>query len=232
MSKIVNIFRSLGLFLLILFSACSSIDISQRESGALIGGAVGAGLGAVIGNQSGNSGAGVAIGSGIGLLAGGLIGNQVEKREEEFKAKEVRIDKQDQMISENQRLIQELRSKGVDAFQGKRGVIASMPDVLFEFNSAEMTSEAVREATEIANIVRNYPDRKILVEGHTDSVGTMVYNQRLSEGRARSVADELVAQGVSRRRVVSAGFGESRPVSSNLTERGRTKNRRVEVVIK
>lgn len=231
MIQTVGFLRGLGLFSLVFLSACAGIDFGQRESGALIGGAVGAGLGAVIGNQSGNPGAGVAIGSGIGLVTGGLIGNQAEKREEQYQARDVQIAKQDQAITENQKLIQELRSKGVDAFQGKRGVIASMPDVLFEFSSAEMTAEAVREAAEIARIVRNYPDRKILVEGHTDSVGTMVYNQRLSEGRAQSVADELVAKGVSRRRVVSAGFGESRPVSSNLTELGRTKNRRVEVVI-
>ena len=126
MSNTVGIFRGIGLFSLLLFSACSSIEIGQRESGALLGGAVGAGLGAVIGNQSGNSGAGVAIGSGIGLITGGLIGNQLDKRDEEFQAKDVRIDKQAQMISENQRLIQELRSKGVDAFQGKRGVILSL----------------------------------------------------------------------------------------------------------
>ena len=231
MSKSFSTLKVFIVFLALTLSACSSVQIGQRESGALIGGALGAGLGAIVGNQTGNSGAGVAIGSGVGLIAGGLIGNQIEKRDEAFRAKDVRISKQDQMISENQRLIQELRSKGVDAFQGKRGVIANMPDVLFEFNSADMTPQAISEATEIAHIVRNYPERKILVEGHTDSVGTMVYNQRLSEGRARSVADELVAQGVSRRRVVSAGFGESRPVSSNLTEHGRTKNRRVEVVI-
>ena len=80
-------------------------------------------------------------------------------------------------------------------------------------------------------MVRQHGERKILVEGHTDSVGTVNYNLRLSENRARSVADQLVNSGVPRRSVSTRGFGEGDPIASNRAESGRKRNRRVEVII-
>jgi OOP family OmpA-OmpF porin len=71
----------------------------------------------------------------------------------------------------------------------------------------------------------------VAIEGHTDSIGTVEYNQRLSEDRAHSVAAQLVREGISRGRMSTRGFGEAKPIASNKTEAGRTRNRRVEVII-
>ena len=75
------------------------------------------------------------------------------------------------------------------------------------------------------------PDREVVVEGHTDNVGTDEYNLGLSRARANSVRDFLMLQGVSGMRIVAEGFGKLYPVASNDTESGRAQNRRVEIVI-
>ena len=106
-----------------------------------------------------------------------------------------------------------------------------MSDVLFDFNRANLKPGARDKVAKIAEILRAHPDLKIEVEGHTDSVGSDEYNQRLSERRAESVRASLVDDGVSRDVVGTAGFGESKPVATNGTPAGRQQNRRVEIVI-
>ena len=215
----------------LLFSGCENAQFGAREKGALGGAALGAGLGAIVGNQTGHAGAGVAIGSAFGAIAGGLVGNEVDKQDQASSEREVRLDQQDREIEENRRLIEQLKSRGVDVRSSSRGVVANLPDVLFEFDSAKLTMDAVGVAGEVADVVRDLRGRRISVEGHTDSVGTVAYNQKLSEERARSVADELVNHGVSGNTIRVRGFGESDPIASNNTESGRRRNRRVEVVI-
>lgn len=126
--------------------------------------------------------------------------------------------------------VEALRAKAIDARVDKRGVIINLSDALFGFNSAELTVEAKLVITEIAKFFQTVSNDSILVEGHTDSVGTVMYNQKLSEQRARNVVDELVKNGVSRSRLKAKGFGESDPVATNRTEEGRLQNRRVELV--
>lgn len=220
------------LFVLLLIVACQAAPMRNRETGALTGGALGAGLGAIVGHETGNTGAGVAIGAGIGALSGALVGNSYDNQEDRLDQQQSRIQNQDREIAENRRMIDELKSRGLDAYGSKRGVIVNLPDVLFEFNSAKVTSEAVSAVKDIYQVVKDYPERRISVEGHTDSIGTIAYNKTLSENRAASVTDELVAQGISRRRITSVGYGESDPIASNRSEEGRSRNRRVEVVIK
>lgn len=219
----------LGLFL---FSACSGSQIKARESGALIGGAIGAGLGAIVGHKTGSSGAGVAIGGAVGAISGGLFGNNIDNENDRLDAQGKKIESQASQIEENRRILEELKKSGADVSQSDRGVVVNLPDVLFEFNKSKLTRSAINKVKDISDIVRRYPNHSLSVEGHTDSVGTLVYNKKLSQNRARSVADELVAQGVSRRRVSSVGYGESRPISLNASDSGRSKNRRVEVIIK
>ena len=205
--------------------------MGSREKGALGGAALGAGLGAIVGNQAGNAGAGVAIGSAFGAITGGLIGNEMDKQDAALNEREKRLSDQDREIAENRRLIEELKSRGVDARSSSRGVVANLPDVLFEFDSARLTGEARSLAGEIADVAKGVRGRTIAVEGHTDSIGTVAYNERLSEARARAVADELVARGITRSSLRVKGLGESKPVASNETESGRQRNRRVEVII-
>ncbi len=218
-------------FLSLAILACESRPITGREKGALAGGALGAGLGAIVGNQVGNSGEGIAIGGAMGALSGAMLGNSFDTVDNELKDREERLRRQQQELDENRRLIDELRSRGADVRQTDRGVVISLPDVLFKFDSAELTSGARRTAYDIANAIRGTHQRMISVEGHTDSVGTDSYNQRLSFERARSVGNELIRDGVPSSQVKTRGFGESRPIESNDTSYGRSKNRRVEVVL-
>lgn len=141
-----------------------------------------------------------------------------------------KIAKTRQTISENKIILSELKRRGAEVRETERGVVVNSADILFEFNSAEITKDAIIAITEIAEVVVQYPKRRISVEGHTDSVGTMEYNQRLSEDRAFTIANELVTQGVSRRRIESYGHGESDPIASNRNDHGRNRNRRVEVI--
>jgi len=214
-----------------LFFGCGGSELGAREKGAIGGGALGAGLGAIIGHQTGSTGAGLAIGAAAGALAGGLIGNEIDKTDVALDDRDRRIAGQEETLRENSRIIEELKRRGADVRSTDRGVVINLPDVLFEFDSARLRSDAIRSTKEIASVIKGYPDRRIAVEGHTDSIGTIPYNQRLSKDRARSVVNEMVAQGVSRRRMTSGGFGESDPIASNRTDAGRKRNRRVEIIL-
>jgi outer membrane protein OmpA-like peptidoglycan-associated protein len=217
-------------FSLVFSLGCEGRSLGKRETGALTGGALGAGLGAIIGNQTGSSGAGIAIGSAIGALSGALIGNELDNENDRIETTEQQILRQEQELEQNRRLIEELKRGGADAYGTSRGVVVNLPDVLFDFGSAKLnTSDDTVE--EISRVISSVPDRNISVEGHTDSVGTNEYNQRLSEARARSVSQALINRGVSRRRIHSKGLGESDPIASNSTDVGRERNRRVEVII-
>lgn len=110
-------------------------------------------------------------------------------------------------------------------------IIRLSGSVLFDFDSAEIRSDAERTLSEVAAVLAAYAERPIRVEGHTDSIASDAYNQTLSERRAASVAKWLGAHGVVAKRLRSAGFGESKPVGDNATSAGRQQNRRVEIVV-
>lgn len=112
-----------------------------------------------------------------------------------------------------------------------RGLIVDMPDVLFATAKYELTPDARVKLAKVSGILLSYPNLKVQVEGHTDSVGGDDYNQRLSEQRAGSVRDFLVQQGVSLNNVVAVGYGKSDPIADNSTASGRAQNRRVELVV-
>jgi outer membrane protein OmpA-like peptidoglycan-associated protein len=112
-----------------------------------------------------------------------------------------------------------------------RGLIVSMPDVLFAFNKYELKPEARERLAKISGIVLAYPDLKLQIEGYTDSIGSDEYNQTLSDKRAEAVRDYLVSQGVSMNNVSAQGMGKSDPVADNSTAAGRQLNRRVEMIV-
>ena len=123
--------------------------------------------------------------------------------------------------------------------QTPRGVVITFRNVLFAFDSADLTPQARREIERMA-FVLNHPQaitRRIVLEGHTDSIGSDAYNLELSRRRAAAVAEELVARGVARARLSVDGLGKQRPVSPNTTAdgkdnpAGRALNRRVEAVV-
>jgi outer membrane protein OmpA-like peptidoglycan-associated protein len=112
-----------------------------------------------------------------------------------------------------------------------RGLIVSMPDVLFDFNKHTLKPEARERLARVSGIVLAYPDLKLQVEGYTDAIGSEEYNQTLSEKRAEAVRDYLVGSGVSMNNVAAQGMGKSDPVADNSTAAGRKLNRRVEMIV-
>jgi outer membrane protein OmpA-like peptidoglycan-associated protein len=112
-----------------------------------------------------------------------------------------------------------------------RGLIVNLSDVLFDFGKYTLRPGAREKLAKVSGIVLAHPGLKLEAEGHTDSVGSDEYNERLSENRAASVRDYMVQQGVSMNSIVASGFGETTPVASNDTATGRQQNRRVELVV-
>jgi outer membrane protein OmpA-like peptidoglycan-associated protein len=112
-----------------------------------------------------------------------------------------------------------------------RGLIVNMSDVLFDTAKWTLRPIAREKLARVAGIVLSHPGLLIEVEGHTDSVGSDAYNQRLSEQRANSVREYLITQGLRPDILSSKGFGETTPVATNDTATGRQQNRRVELVV-
>jgi outer membrane protein OmpA-like peptidoglycan-associated protein len=112
-----------------------------------------------------------------------------------------------------------------------RGLIVNMSDVLFDTGKYTLKPGAKEKLAKIAGIVLGHPGLTLEVEGHTDSVGSDDFNQRLSEQRADAVRNYLVAQGVSSDSITGHGFGKTQPVASNDSAAGRQLNRRVELVV-
>ncbi len=105
-------------------------------------------------------------------------------------------------------------------------------DVKFDFDKSKVKEESYGDIKNLADFMNQYPATSTTVEGHTDSVGTDAYNQKLSERRASAVREVLVKQyGVGGERVNAVGYGESKPVADNATEAGRAVNRRVEAEV-
>ncbi|KVV02201.1 MULTISPECIES: OmpA family protein [Pseudomonas] len=125
--------------------------------------------------------------------------------------------------------IRQLQS--LNAKQTERGTLVTFGDVLFDFDRADLKSNSRDSITTLANYLIKNPDRKVIVEGYTDSKGSASYNQGLSERRANAVKNALVHAGVDPSRIVAQGYGKEYPVASNATNSGRAQNRRVEVTI-
>jgi outer membrane protein OmpA-like peptidoglycan-associated protein len=115
--------------------------------------------------------------------------------------------------------------------ESERGLVVTLGDVLFQTGSANLASGAERTLSRVAQLLKEYPDRSILVEGHTDDVGNTAYNEQLSRQRAQSVTDALVKDGVPATRFQVRGLGESAPSVPNTDTASRQQNRRVEIIL-
>ena len=131
-----------------------------------------------------------------------------------------------QQSAELQRQITELNAKATE-----RGLVVTLGDVLFATGKAELKGGVTHNLGKLAAFLNQYQDRSVIIEGHTDSVGSTDSNFSLSQRRADTVKSYLVSQGVSATRLVSSGKGEGTPVSGNESATGRQQNRRVEVII-
>jgi len=108
---------------------------------------------------------------------------------------------------------------------------ASIYGIYFDFNKADIKPESEPALKKIARLLRQNPDLKLYVVGHTDSAGRLEYNMKLSKARANAVMNELTTKyKISAGRLKAYGVGPLAPVASNKTDEGRAKNRRVELV--
>lgn len=117
------------------------------------------------------------------------------------------------------------------AQQTERGIVLTIGDVLFATGKANLSPDANKSVTKLAEFLRKYPNRDVLIEGHTDSVGSDDYNLTLSRNRADSVKNKLVGDGIEAGRITTVGYGKKFPLASNDTKAGKAQNRRVEVII-
>jgi len=219
---------------MVVVSGCAGGEITTREKGAGIGALGGAAAGGLIGSAVGHPGAGAAIGGALGLGAGALVGDQLQGQENKQKDQQRALDQQRAEIDKNRALIEELKRRNIEARETSRGVAVNLPNVNFQFDSADLTPDGRSKVNQIADIIkRDAPNRRITVEGHAsrESAAQEAYNQRLSERRANTVADALERDGVNDKNITAQGLGTRAPIASNDTESGRQQNRRVEVTI-
>lgn len=188
----------------------SGCGLSRGVKGGAIGTAAGGAAGAVIGRASGNTALGAVIGATVGGVAGAVIGTQMDKQAEEIK-NEV---------------------PGVNVERVGEGIVIEFTnEILFGFDQTDLKPAAIESLDNLVTILNKYPDTDIEIHGHTDSKGSVKYNQTLSERRAGAVSDYLVSKNISAQRLTTLGFGEDQPKFENDTEEGRNKNRRVEFAI-
>jgi outer membrane protein OmpA-like peptidoglycan-associated protein len=109
--------------------------------------------------------------------------------------------------------------------------VLTLGDVLFDTGRAELNSGATRKLDQLAQFLAEHPDRRLQIDGFTDSVGTDSYNQELSHRRADAVKSALLTRGIDSARIGTQGYGKAFPVANNTDSGGRQLNRRVEVVI-
>lgn len=119
--------------------------------------------------------------------------------------------------------------KGVEVSTTENEINISIPDVIFDFNSYKVKKEFITILSNLASKVKGYKELDIIVEGHTDDIGNDEYNLKLSESRAKEVANILISFGIDPTRISYIGYGKTKPKVPNISESNRARNRRVEI---
>jgi len=208
--------RALTMIFCLGLTACATTDPwtgEQRTSRTGQGVAIGAGIGAVIGAISGGDRLErAAIGAGIGALSGAAIGNYMDRQEAALR--------------------EQLRGSGVSVTRRGDDIILNLPgNVSFDFDRAALRPEFFEVLDSVALVVNEFEQTVLIIDGHTDSLGSELYNLELSRQRAESVERYLVSRRVLPVRMASYGHGEAYPIADNGTEAGRASNRRVELTL-
>lgn len=210
--------RTLAIFIAVALTVAGCAQpMTKTQKGAAIGTGIGAAAGAGLGQAIGGDTKGTLIGAGIGAVVGGLAGGSIGR------------------YMDNQEAMMRQQLAGVEGANVQRNAdllaVTFKSDFLFDVNSSELKSGAYDEISRVAQVLVQYPETAIRITGHTDSAGSEVYNQQLSERRAQVVKNALAGQGVNPARMSTIGYGESKPIADNSTESGRQMNRRVEITI-
>lgn len=200
-------------------TACTTIDPYTREEktasatkGAAIGAATGVVVGLITGDDSAERKKRALILGGVGAVAGAGVGGYMDQQEAE--------------------LLERLEGSGVSVTRVDDNITLNMPgNVTFAVDSSDISSGFYTVLNDVALVLNKFAKTFVEVAGHTDSTGPADYNMSLSERRAGSVAQYLIAQGVLADRMITVGAGEGRPIADNATAAGRQANRRVEITI-
>lgn len=196
-------------FLVVIFLvSCSSWNNTQK--GGTIGAGTGAAVGGLFGSKKGKTGEGAVIGAVIGGAVGAGIGVYMDKQAEELE--------------------KEMKDAEIERV-GEAIKVTFDSGILFGFDSYALTPASQETIMKFADILNEYPDTDITIEGHTDDRGAYEYNLDLSKKRAEAVNNYLKMQQVGSNRLVTNGYSFDRPIADNTTEEGRAKNRRVEILI-
>jgi outer membrane protein OmpA-like peptidoglycan-associated protein len=149
----------------------------------------------------------------------------IEVREREAQMKAQQAAEAEHRASALEQELAELRAKPTP-----RGMVLTLGDVLFDTGKSTLKAGAYRTIDKVADALKNEPSQKVMIEGHTDSVGSEEFNMELSQRRAQSVQAALLERGVKADQIQAIGRGETTPVASNDNAGGRQQNRRVELV--
>ena len=206
---------------LISLSACSTFDAytgEKKTSNTAKGAGIGAGSALLLSylknknKSSKERNKRMLRDAGIGAIVGGGVGYYMDTQEAKLR--------------------QQLRGTGVSVQRDGDNVNLIMPgNITFATNGRNLKSEFYNVLDSVAIVVKEYNKTTIVVSGYTDSIGSNSSNQKLSEARAKSVADFLVTKQVNSARIELAGLGEKHPIASNKTSKGRSLNRRVEITL-
>lgn len=208
--------------IMLMIASCETIKkTSNQDKGVAAGAAGGAVIGGVIGNNVGNkqnTALGAILGAVVGGVAGGIIGHNMDKQAEKIKT-EIPGAKVERV------------GEGINVTFDENNPDGSKAGVYFETNKSDISANSKLALEKLQKIFTEYPETDILVEGHTDNVGTATYNMSLSQRRADAVINALKAAGVSAARLTVKWYGESQPIVPNTTDQNKALNRRVQFVI-
>lgn len=217
MNTQINNFKGFSMILVVVclmstFSCASWEGASKQTKGTAVGAGVGAAAGAGLGQAIGHNRRATLAGAAIGAVIGGIAGNQIGAY----------MDRQEQALRDVA-----AESEAMSVRRDQDVIVATFKsDVMFDLDSAALKPGAYPEMDRVAAVLRDYPETRLRVSGHTDQSGTEAYNQQLSERRAMAVKNALIQRGVADYRIDAIGFGETMPISSNAAM-----NRRVEIRI-
>jgi len=190
----------------VILSGCAS---TKAEQGAAIGAITGAVLGKATGNHKDKR---LVWGAAIGALAGAAIGDYMDKQEQEFR--------------------RELSNSGIDIVREGDNLRLIMPaNITFATGQSYITANFHTTLNDVAKVLNKYEKTLLSIEGHTDNVGSVAFNQTLSEQRAQSVKGYLINRNILASRLKTTGHGELKPIVDNNSAKNRALNRRVEIQI-
>jgi outer membrane protein OmpA-like peptidoglycan-associated protein len=217
--KSLNYVKLVSMVAIVALAGCTTNPYTgeQQVSKAAIGSGIGAATGAAIGALAGGDSSKerrkkALIGAGVGAIAGGGVGYYMDVQEAKLR--------------------QKLQGTGVSVTRVGDEILLNMPgNVTFATNSSDIRSDFYGVLESVSLVLKEYDKTVVEIAGHTDDRGADSYNQTLSERRASSVAHYLQSQGLDGMRLITIGYGESRPAATNATAAGREQNRRVELTL-